>query len=539
MRVSTCAFLMMAVASTALGSAPDDGSVHVRGARRLMGGNEVAVKMRSCITRSGEVGNCISISDCTGTAITWAQGDPEPNCFEYPKGIQCCVKNVATSVDEEEEGRGPTCITSTGDEGTCIDVSKCTGTSVPWSPNDPEPNCFVYPKGTQCCVESNSAVKKKVEDNKCMARSGKEGSCLSIPDCTGTSVPWSQGDPEPNCFAFPKGVQCCVETDSVPMGESTLIIIEDIPKAPCSLGEDLVVCSSSDRDCSSFIIDSCSVHCQDERSCQDTDINASTVECVGQSSCSSATFHRSDVTCSDQKDYACMSAKFFASAVTCLDGFYTCSEDGFYPCFCCKSLSPDCHAEPCFDRMTGTADSFCSSTFLGKTCKDWGNPICGDVSVANPPPLHPASLCSLGEDVAVCDSTDRGCNNFEIEDCSVYCYDACQNADITDSTVECDGRSSCKSATFRRSDVRCSDRKDYACMYAEFISSAVSCEDGFYTCESTLFDPCSCCDGVDCPNGIPRCTGSGLQDFCSSTYLGKTCKDWGNPACNAEYPHGR
>eukprot|EP00563_Minutocellus_polymorphus_P002529 CAMPEP_0181040278 /NCGR_PEP_ID=MMETSP1070-20121207/10959_1 /TAXON_ID=265543 /ORGANISM="Minutocellus polymorphus, Strain NH13" /LENGTH=539 /DNA_ID=CAMNT_0023118269 /DNA_START=674 /DNA_END=2289 /DNA_ORIENTATION=+ len=535
MRVSTCAFLMMAVASTALGSAPDDGSVHVRGARRLMGGNEVAVKMRSCITRSGEVGNCISISDCTGTAITWAQGDPEPNCFEYPKGIQCCVKNVATSVDEEEEGRGPTCITSTGDEGTCIDVSKCTGTSVPWSPNDPEPNCFVYPKGIQCCVESNSAVKKKVEDNKCMARSGKEGSCLSIPDCAGTSVPWSQGDPEPNCFAYPKGVQCCLEAvKSLTDDSKAIVIVEDIPKAPCSLSEDVVVCSSTDRDCSSFIIDSCSVYCQDESSCQDTDINASSVECVGKRSCYGASFHQSDITCSKQDWYSCQDAEFFASAVTCEDGYSTCDEDMFYPCSCCKSLSPDCHAEPCFDRMTGTSDKFCSSLFLGKSCKAWGNPICDGVAVSSPAPIHSSGTCSLREEIAVCDSTDRGCNNMQIENCSVYCQDACQSADITASTVECVGRSSCYGATFRQSDITCSDLQWYACRDAKFIASAVTCQDGYYTCDEDEFYPCSCCKSPspDCHAEpcFDRMTRT-ADSFCSSTFLGKTCKDWGNPIC--------
>lgn len=150
-----------------------------------------------------------------------------------------------------------------------------------------------------------------------------------------------------------------------------------------------------------------------------------------------------------------------------------------------------------------------------------------------PPPRHSSSSCSLGEEVAVCDSNDRGCNESEIDNCSVYCFDACENAEISHSTVECVGQGSCRGATFRQSDVSCSERQEYSCSQATFVASAVSCGADSFTCAGTAFDPCSCCDGSGCPSSIPRCSDSGLQDFCSSTLLGKSCKEWGNPACDA------
>ena len=130
--------------------------------------------------------------------------------------------------------------------------------------------------------------------------------------------------------------------------------------------------------------------------------------------------------------------------------------------------------------MTGTADEFCSSLFLGKSCKAWGNPICDGVAVTSPAPIHSSATCSLGKDVVVCSSNnDSSCNNFEIDNCSVYCEDACQNADITESTVECIGERSCYGATFRQSDVTCSDLQCYACRDAKFFASAVTCEEGY------------------------------------------------------------
>lgn len=49
------------------------------------------------------------------------------------------------------------CITSAGDEGKCIDVSQCSTegkTSVPWQEGDPEPNCRSYTTSIQCCISS-------------------------------------------------------------------------------------------------------------------------------------------------------------------------------------------------------------------------------------------------------------------------------------------------------------------------------------------------------------------------------------------------
>jgi hypothetical protein len=44
-----------------------------------------------CITGDGQGGHCMDVNDCTTNAVPWAEGDPEPNCYEYPTNIQCCI----------------------------------------------------------------------------------------------------------------------------------------------------------------------------------------------------------------------------------------------------------------------------------------------------------------------------------------------------------------------------------------------------------------------------------------------------------------
>ena len=145
----------------------------------------------------------------------------------------------------------------------------------------------------------------------------------------------------------------------------------------------------------------------------------------------------------------------------------------------------------------------------------------------------PEPTCSLGADLTTC-TTDASCTELEVENCSMYCRDeyACRDTKFFDSVVACFGRRSCLRGTFQRSQVTCSKDKGSPCFGSNFYASAVTCEDGSSSCWYADFDECSCCDGPDCPDDIPKCSGSGLQDFCLSPFLGKTCKDWGNPACN-------
>ena len=146
------------------------------------------------------------------------------------------------------------------------------------------------------------------------------------------------------------------------------------------------------------------------------------------------------------------------------------------------------------------------------------------------------ATCSLRSDHHYC-TADDSCVELEVEECTVYCQDeqACKSAEFADSVVSCYGGSSCYGAEFHRSEVSCLKEKDWPCKYSDFLASAVVCENnnGSNSCFYSTFDPCSCCDGPDCPSGIASCSGSGLQAFCSSIHLGKTCKEWGNPACNA------
>jgi len=197
----------------------------------------------------------------------------------------------------------------------------------------------------------------------------------------------------------------------------------------------------------------------------------------------------------------------------------------------------------CVDPQTGTSDEFCSSTFLGRTCKDWGNPVCDGVQVAPVPPLHPASTCSLQEDIVNCDASESSCTYLgTIDSCTVNCIDSCGGLTFEDSTVYCHDESSCTGATFRESEVYCrrdgNGESSDACSYAKLYNSAVHCGNGDQNaCAYTEWFECNCClDSKHCPSGVPLCVNpqTGTSDeFCSTLVQDKTCKDWGNPICSS------
>jgi hypothetical protein len=116
---------------------------------------------------------------------------------------------------------------------------------------------------------------------------------------------------------------------------------------------------------------------------------------------------------------------------------------------------------------------------------------------------------------------------------------ACVNANFTDTTVQCFatvGDGSCDGASAYRSMVNCTQRyavftslAEVVCSQIDFYASSAQCNYG--ACTNPWFFRCSCCDGLGCPEGVPSCTALPV-DFCSTLYIGRTCKDWGNPVCN-------
>lgn len=103
----------------------------------------------------------------------------------------------------------------------------------------------------------------------------------------------------------------------------------------------------------------------------------SAISCVEEefdsasTTCSVGSFYRSTVSCSG---YACSEAAVYHSAVTC-PGSYSCSADFKYKACTCfvdgDDTFPDCR----------NAVDFCGSLFLGRTCHEWGNPVCQDFSI--------------------------------------------------------------------------------------------------------------------------------------------------------------
>jgi hypothetical protein len=135
-----------------------------------------------------------------------------------------------------------------------------------------------------------------------------------------------------------------------------------------------------------------------------------------------------------------------------------------------------------------------------------------------------------------CDASNL-CAQDAIVDCQVTCDNtgvtsavgACSSSDFSQSDVQCVGGDSCAQTVFNQSKVTCTD---VSCRGVLFYASAVTCEVSSSCIESFLYD-CSCCDSSDnsCPSTVPSCT-TDLVTFCSSVYLGSTCKEWGNPVCD-------
>lgn len=68
-----------------------------------------------------------------------------------------------------------------------------------------------------------------------------------------------------------------------------------------------------------------------------------------------------------------------------------------------------------------------------------------------------------------------------------------------------------------------------SCFFSSSAFSAITC-DSSSCLYLRLYEHCTCCDGDGCPMEAPSCNED-RDAFCSSMYLGRTCKDWGNPVC--------
>lgn len=152
-------------------------------------------------------------------------------------------------------------------------------------------------------------------------------------------------------------------------------------------------------------------------------------------------------------------------------------------------------------------------------------------------------MCTDENELVLCDtSVGESCVGMEINQCNnVLCQDACENSKINDSNVVCVRDSSCEGATFRKSNVQCTADSSSNCRRAKFKSSVAFCDHSsgwgtYRSCNGAQFNQCSCCEGVGCPRGAPRCydEDNSPDAFCASELSGRTCKEWGNPICNTD-----
>ena len=241
-----------------------------------------------------------------------------------------------------------------------------------------------------------------------------------------------------------------------------------------------------------------------ESSCEEADIAESYIECNG--TCPTS-FSRSVVTCAEHED---------------------CTDASFKECSCCDGLGcPEVDIDGnVLQSCTVDINSFCSTNVDGKTCQEWGNPVCqtSTPTVKDVVPILSAETCSEGVDSLECSDN---CGYKDIDFCPQI---VCKRGDPFFGMA-----TGCKTSTFSRTvvdclgDVSCMQYSLFGNIYATFIVSQVNCT-GTHSCESAPFLACSCCEG-DCDgNEAPPCTEDN-GGFCNSTYLGRSCASWGNPTC--------
>ena len=295
----------------------------------------------------------------------------------------------------------------------------------------------------------------------------------------------------------------------------------------CSLGQSPAVCDDV-LSCRDLDIFDCDIECLS--SCWEANIEDSNLQCNLQNACLGSDARRSTVSCSNVTG-SCHLARFFASAVDCA-AESSCTgrqEENWYQCSCCTN---PLYCPPGVPSCSpgNNATEFCNSTYLGKTCKDWGNPVCRDIEVVAPQPLKPADSCSADQDLVVCPSRNGlRCKDARFQNCTADCLDDCESAIFSDSKARCMENGSCLFASMTRSDVECAPNEN-SCLGVDFFASMVSCE-GSDSCHGSIDDRwyrCTCCvSRANCPSGVPTCS----DEFCAQDYLGRTCQDWGNPYC--------
>jgi Bacterial Ig domain len=274
-------------------------------------------------------------------------------------------------------------------------------------------------------------------------------------------------------------------------------------------------------------------------------VASTSVSSTSTVTCQSASTDQSTVTCASG---ACTDMDFVTSAVNC--DYDACTNAVFLHCSCCDGSGcsystnmPSCAAS--------SALEFCSTRFVGQSCKAWGNPICTNVAVDETTNSSRAKLsaCSNGDcqqavftnAAVLCDNRNffgtsgTTCQALSATSSIVVCEEgACSQAKFVDSTVSCQATRSapsCPSSTMTRSIVTCLDT---SCASANFVASAVTCDDS-YSCADATFDSCSCCDGYGCSYQVPSCQAvNGIpsdSDVSPAVSFCTMCAGQGHPLC--------
>jgi hypothetical protein len=121
------------------------------------------------------------------------------------------------------------------------------------------------------------------------------------------------------------------------------------------------------------------VTCNGDGVCDNAQFLDQTIaNCVGDTSCHQATVWSSTLRCNGEN--SCSEAHVYAGTVSCAE-YTTCESLAYKPCTCCQEDNTYSYCPLEMPKCSNSVLEFCASTYLGRTCAEWNNPVCAGLSI--------------------------------------------------------------------------------------------------------------------------------------------------------------
>jgi hypothetical protein len=138
--------------------------------------------------------------------------------------------------------------------------------------------------------------------------------------------------------------------------------------------------TTMDNTCLGATFDDASVvTCDGDGVCANAEfLDQTTANCVGAETCHQVSAWSSTMRCTAAG--SCSEAHVYAGAVSCSE-YTTCESLTYNPCSCCQEDVDYSYCPAEMPKCTDNVLGFCASTYLGRTCAEWNNPVCAGLTI--------------------------------------------------------------------------------------------------------------------------------------------------------------